>query len=142
MMRSRRMRTAIIGGVLLVPVGFAVLVGGDGNLAAYWLIKLPRSRDARLVGTWQGIKHTTDGSKIRTVETVFQANGKGISSIDDVYRVSFDWGVEGGVLYTRRMATDAWSASSHPYTLSADRQTAGFKHIRMFDFVCADMKRK
>jgi hypothetical protein len=74
--------------------------------------------------------------------TVFHANGKAEISDSINHHRPFDWGTEGGELYSRHMATDAWAGWKRPYTISADGKTVYFSHLKMFDFVCRTMKRQ
>jgi hypothetical protein len=106
----------------------------------YFLIKVPRTKDPRLVGTWRGTWKFLDEKAARYRETTFRSDGTGSFSEEHRHNMPFDWGTEDGVLYTRRMATDAWSRRRIPYKLSKD--AAEFKGVKMFDLVTAKMKRQ
>jgi hypothetical protein len=100
----------------------------------YFLIKVPRTKDPRLVGTWRGTWKFLDEKAARYRETTFRSDGTGSFSEEHRHNMPFDWGTEDGVLYTRRMATDAWSRRRIPYKLSKDAaEFKGVKNVRSRD---------
>ena len=82
-----------------------------------------------------------DEPEIRIRVTQLRSDGTGLTYSDGKLKAGFEWGTEGGILYTRRMAVDAWSGSSHEYHLSADGRRADFSKVAMFDLVSAEMHR-
>jgi hypothetical protein len=123
---------AALGAIVVVLFSFPALFW-----FGYYRIKLPRSRDADLVGTWRGNWVFFD--EPRTTTVTFRSDGTGQSS----QRAGpFDWGTEDGVLYTRRMATDAWSGTRRTYRIAPDRGSVAFSKSGMFDLVTREMTRE
>ena len=96
----------------------------------YWaLIKLPHTRDTRLVGQW---RTSPSGSTTycRAVLLTADGNGKCFHGKDGAWW-PFAWGTAGGVLYTGAMIVDAFQGERHPYTLSSDGKglTIGYGHM-------------
>lgn len=136
-----RYLAAVGGTVLLLPVLDFVLQP-SGSQIMRWSIKLPRTRDPRLVGAWSGMRLVMDKAEPRTLVSTFRADGTGSFSHNGSEGVPIEWGTEAGVLYTRRMATDAWSGTSHPYALSGDGKNVSFQKCRLFDLVAPTMSRR
>jgi|GEM_PF-6128200 len=107
------------------PLLFAGIFGiGLSYELDKWSIKLPREHDSALVGTWQNRKSAIASEDPPIlVSTTFNADGTGSFLMHDGYHPPFEWGTENGVLYTRRMATDAWSGSHWPYRLQGNQIT-------------------
>lgn len=128
-------------------IATTVVVGVIVPLHLFWpeiefaLIKLPRPRDPNLVGTWSGEDKRLGPEMNLRVTTTFRADGTGSYSLNGDDRNKFDWGTEGGTLYTRRMATDAWSGRAHTYRISADGRSAEFVTNRPFETVAPRMVR-
>lgn len=110
------------------------------------LIKLPRTHDRRIVGTWRGTLPSPGDPVPRTRTTLFRADGTGTFELTGPpgkpgLSFKFQWGTEGGVLYTKRMATDSWSATNRKYSVSTDGNTLSFSKGGRFDVVTTTMKR-
>ncbi|HLK13661.1 MAG TPA: hypothetical protein VKT78_02550 [Fimbriimonadaceae bacterium] len=133
---------ALVGAILIVAFCFLLFEGPGGRWA--WLILTPPgTRDPRLVGVWTGTWHFLEEPEPRSKVTVFRADGTGTYSDEGRYQTPFEWGTRAGVLYTRRMATDAWSGRKLPYELSPDGKALHFRGARkMFDLVTEDMHKQ
>jgi len=133
---------AIVAATMTILFTCDITFLGAGGWVAYYRIKLPRGHDASLLGTWKGTWRVMDEQTIQSRVTVFRADGTGQWSDNARFRMPFDWGTEEGVLYTRRMATDAWSGRRHRYRFSSDKNGVHFDGQRMFDLVSSDMRRQ
>jgi hypothetical protein len=132
---------AALGVVAMLPCTLDLLAW-SGSPIRKLMIKVPRTRDARLVGTWRGTWRFLDEPNLRPKVTEFRSEGTGWFSLGE-YHYPFEWGTEDGVLYTRRMATDSWSARHFRYGFSTDQKTVQFVGAGpMFDLVCAEMHRQ
>lgn len=128
---------------LSVVIGIPCLLMVFGPLVVdridYWRIKLPATRDLRLVGKWQGAWKFLDEPEPRSRTTILRPDGVGECWDGDRLMTGFSWGTESGVLYTRRMAVDAWSATSHAYAIGPNGRSIEFAKVRMFDLVAQMM---
>lgn len=141
MRRSGKIGIAIIVAlVLLCPL--MIYTWHPESLLDPYLIKLPHTRDPRLFGTWHGPWRFMDEPQARGRTTIFREDGTGLSVEDgERYGPKFTWGTEDGVLFTKRVETDAWVGTNRGYSLSADGQALKFSKARMFDLVAKEMKR-
>jgi hypothetical protein len=127
---------------VVLTIGIIYMLFWDAaGWGVYWLIKLPRTRDSRLVGTWKGTWRLMDDPELRPRVTTLRNDGTGECVDHSDIRTVFEWGTEDGRIYTRRMATDAWSGRSHAYKFSADDRNVWFSPYRMFDTFSSEMHR-
>ena len=101
---------ALVGLFLLFNVFW---VGGTPE----WLIRVPSTRDPRLVGSWSGV--WSNGN--RTI--VLNADGTGI----EVDRGKLQWGTQHGTLYMKcRSAGEGWDGFSSFYGVATSGHTVEF----------------
>ena len=140
---SRRAITWLAASLLGVcMLSCLVLVPYEGSPLKRALIKLPKARDSRLVGTWSGSWQFLDELPLRSRVTELRSDGFGSTKDDGRPRGSFEWGTENGVLFTRRRAVDSWAGEQHAYVLSPDRKSVSFSGVSMFSLVASRMNRR
>jgi hypothetical protein len=139
----RRLTRAIVA-ISLITALFLLFDFLSGNYYTdQWAIKLPRMGDHRIVGEWKGTWKLSDDPEPRHRITTFRPDGTGVwTDPERGFHLTFDWGTENGVIFTKRMATDAWSGTNRLYSLSPNKQTIQFSKARTFDLVCKTMTRQ
>ena len=140
------MKRWLKGGLWIVfatGVLFGILETVDAGFWIHkWTIKLPQTRDLRLVGQWTGTWTLSDDPTPRLRITTFRANGTGEwTDPSRGFHLPFEWGTEKGVLYTRRLATDWWTGEQRGYSITPGRSEIKYTYARTFDPVCTSMKR-
>lgn len=144
---ERRRRKRIVWGSAAALVFFAffcegvhsyLFAHGAANFA--WLVKLPQTRDARLVGKWQGHAKDPWGGPPDDLTLTLSPDGKAGYALKNDPTTKCEWGTEDGLLYFREFSVDAWGGSTFPYKLSGDGRVASFSGIEEFGPVAPEMR--